>query len=280
MERQRKTPGLYLPAGLPLGIKANAIYETETATLETGDWLVVFTKDHGAGPSFMSDPGNPVLSAYDSPGAHDYRKLAERSDVLVFDSALMERDLEVTGPIAVKIFVSCDCRDFDLWVRLLDLAPDGTSFNLMSPGSDVQRASYREVKKGRQILRPRKIYELGPALLMTSNVFQQGHRIRVQISGSFFPNFSRNLQSGELENNSARLQKATISIYSDRRHPSRIVLPVNAAASMSSIKRDVKKKAPPRPCVTAAGSWRIRLLKFSRTRCSSKHRNWWNHRPR
>src|SRR5438445_5421474 len=175
--------------------------------------------------AFVSDPGNPVLNAYDSSGAHDYRKLAERSDVLVFDSAPMERDLEVTGSIAVNIFVSCDCRDFDLWVRLLDLAPDGTAFNLMSPGLDVQRASYREMKKGRQLLRAGKIYELGPASLLTSNVFQKGHRIRLQISGSFFPNFSRNLQSGELENESARLQKARISIYGDRRHPSRIVLP-------------------------------------------------------
>ena len=176
--------------------------------------------------AFVSDPGNPVLNVYDSSGAHDYRKLAERSDVLLFDSAPMERDLEVTGPIAVKIFVSCDCRDFDLWVRLLDLAPDGTAFNLMSPGLDVERASYREMKRGRQLLRPGKIYELGPASLLTSNVFQKGHRIRVQISGSFFPNFSRNLQSGELENDSARLQKATISIYSDRRHPSRVILPL------------------------------------------------------
>ncbi len=176
--------------------------------------------------AFVSDPGNPVLNVYDSSGAHDYRKLAERSDVLLFDSAPMERDLEVTGPIAVKIFVSCDCRDFDLWARVLDLAPDGSAFNLMSPGLDVQRASYREMKKGRQLLRPGKIYELGPASLLTSNVFQKGHRIRLQLSGSFFPNFSRNLQSGELENDSARLQKATISIYSDRRHPSRIVLPL------------------------------------------------------
>src|SRR6266581_9038999 len=64
--------------------------------------------------SFISDPGNPVLNAYDSSGAHDYRKLADRGDVLLFDSAPMERDLEVTGPIAVKVFVSCDCRDFDL----------------------------------------------------------------------------------------------------------------------------------------------------------------------
>src|SRR5207247_7284985 len=175
--------------------------------------------------ALVSDPGNPVMNVYHSSGAHDYRKLAERSDVLLFDSAPMERDLEVTGPIAIKVFVSCDCRDFDLWVRLLDLAPDGTAFNLMSPGLDVQRASYREMKKGRQLLRPGKIYELGPASLLTSNIFQKGHRIRVQISGSFFPNFSRNLQTGELENESARLQKARISIYGDRRHTSPLVSP-------------------------------------------------------
>jgi len=176
--------------------------------------------------SFLSDPSKPVLNPYDSSGAHDYRQLAERSDVLIFDSAPMERDLEVTGPIGVKMFVSCDCRDLDLWVRLLDLAPDGTAFNLMSPGLDVQRASDRDLSKGRQLLRPGTIYELGPVSLMTSNVFQKGHQIRVQISGSFFPNFSRNLQNGELENNSGDLKKATITIYLDPGHASHIVLPV------------------------------------------------------
>jgi predicted acyl esterase len=59
-------------------------------------------------------------------------------------------------------------------------------------------------------------------------VFLKGHRIRVQISGTFFPNFSRNLQTGESEATSARMQKATISIYADREHPSRVVLPVVA----------------------------------------------------
>ena len=62
--------------------------------------------------------------------------------------------------------------------------------------------------------------------MITSNVFKQGHRIRVQISASFFPNFSRNLQSGEMESVSAKMQKAHITIYADAQHPSRIVLPV------------------------------------------------------
>ncbi len=176
--------------------------------------------------SFASDPTHPVVNSFSASGAHDYRKLADQKDVLTFDSAPLERDTEVTGPIHAQIYLACDCRDADLWVRLLDVAPDGTAVNLMSPGLDVLRASYRDLKKGRQLLRPNRVYELHLDNLITSNVFRKDHRIRVQISATFFPNFSRNLQSGELENSSARMQKARVSIYTDRRRPSRIILPV------------------------------------------------------
>lgn len=176
--------------------------------------------------SFLSDPERPVVNSYGSSGAHDYRGLAERRDVLTFDSAPLEGDTEVTGPIHAQIFLACDCPDTDLWVRLLDVAPDGTAFNLMSPGLDVLRASYRNLKKGRKLLTPSRAYELHVDSLITSNVFQKDHRIRVQISATFFPNFSRNLQSGDLEASSARMQKANISIYTDRGRASRIVLPV------------------------------------------------------
>lgn len=63
---------------------------------------------------FVSDPASPVVNPYNSSGAHDYRKLADRADVLTFDSAVLQEDTEVTGPIKARIFVSCDCRDFDL----------------------------------------------------------------------------------------------------------------------------------------------------------------------
>ena len=178
------------------------------------------------GLSFVSDLEHPVVNDFSSSGAHNYRKLADRDDVLTFDSPPLESDLEITGPISARIFLSCDCRDLDLWARLLDVGPGGTAFNLMSPGLDVQRASYRDPSKGRELLTPGKVYELGPETLVTSNVFLKGHRIRVQISASFFPNFSRNLQSGELENRSAKMKKAKITVYTDRKHPSRVILPV------------------------------------------------------
>jgi uncharacterized protein len=176
---------------------------------------------------FTSDPAHPVIDAYSGKlGAHDFRELAKRPDVLVFDSEPLTKDVSVLGPITAEIYVSCDCPDFDLWARLLDVAPDGTAFNLMSPGNDVLRASYREPQGGRQLLTPGKIYQLTLPNMRTGNVFAAGHRIRLQISGSFFPDFSRNLQSGELETTSASMRKAEIRVYHDREHPSRIVLPV------------------------------------------------------
>ena len=110
-------------------------------------------------------------------------------------------------------------------MRLLDVAPDGTAFNLMSPGLDLLRASYRNNTARRELLTPGRIYKLRLDHLLTSNVFKKGHRIRAQISSTFSPHFSRNLHTGELETVSAKMRPARIRIYHDRRHASRLILP-------------------------------------------------------
>ena len=156
--------------------------------------------------------------------------------MLTFDSAPLVDDLEVTGSIAADLYVSCDCRDTDIWARLLDVAPDGTAFNLMSPGLDVLRASYREMDKGRQLLTPGEIYALRLDKLVTSNVFKAGHRIRLQVSASFFPNFSRNLQTGVLETTSDRRKKATIRIHHDPQHRSQVTLPIVSPTNSNDTK--------------------------------------------
>lgn len=175
---------------------------------------------------FRSDPEDPVINPYETAGAHDYQDLARRSDVLTFDSSPLPSDLEVAGPIRARLYISCDCRDTDLWVRVLDVAPDGPAYNVMSPGLDAVRASYRDLSRGRQLLRPGTIYEIRLDHLLTANVFRTGHRIRVQVSSTFFPNFSRNLHTGELETESSRGQTATIRVHHDREHPSQISLHV------------------------------------------------------
>ena len=198
--------------------------QTGTAHIARLEPAAIDAKDSFS--EFVSDPAHPVVNPYDSSGAHDYRKLADRADVLTFDSAPLPQDTEVTGPIPVRIFLSCDCRDADLWARLLDVSPDGTAINLMSPGLDVLRASYRDLSRGRQLLTPGKVYELHLDNLITSNVFVQGHHIRLQISGSFTPNFSRNLQTGKSEAIGSEMKSARIRILHDKAHQSRVVLPV------------------------------------------------------
>lgn len=175
---------------------------------------------------FVSQPSHPLTDPYTAYGAHDYRAFAGRDDVLVFDTAALATDTEVTGPIRAEIFASADVPDFDLWVRLLDVSPDGTAFNLMSPGLDVLRASYRNASLKPELLTPGQVYLLTLDRMLTSNVFRAGHRIRVQISAAFSPHFSRNLQTGESEITSSRTQLGHIRIYHDAEHSSRIVLPV------------------------------------------------------
>ena len=176
--------------------------------------------------TFLSDPAKPLTDPYTAYGAHDYRSLAGQSDTLVFDTEPLPADMEVTGPIRAEICVSADCRDLDLWVRLLDVAPDGTAFNLMSPGLDVLRASYRDESQQPEYLEPGNITHLSLDRLLTSNTFLAGHRIRVQLSGAFFPHFSRNLQTGASEVTTAQGGRCKIRVLHTKEHPSQIVLPV------------------------------------------------------
>lgn len=176
--------------------------------------------------SFMSDPAKPVTDPYaDRSGAHDYRELASRPDVLTFETPPLENDTEVIGTIEALVHVSTDGRDLDLWVKVMDVAPDGTTYNLMSPGLDVIRASYRDTT-ARSLLAPGRVYPLRLDNLLTANTFKKGHRIRVYLSTTFFPHFSRNLQTGELETTSARSRSARVTVHHDARYPSRIILPV------------------------------------------------------
>jgi hypothetical protein len=175
---------------------------------------------------FTSDPAHPVTDPYGEFGARDYKPFTEREDVLVFDTGVFSKDVEVTGPMEATIYASADVPDFDLWVRILDVRPDGQAFNLMSPGLDVLRASYRSGSLRPELLTPENVYELKLDRLLTSNVFRAGHRLRVQISGAFFPHFSRNLQTGGSEITSSKTRIGHIRIYHDEVHRSTVTVPI------------------------------------------------------
>jgi putative CocE/NonD family hydrolase len=162
----------------------------------------------------------------DRPGAHDYRNLARRGDVLVFETEPLAEALRVIGAVTVEVSLSADAPDADLWVKLQDVAPDGTAWNLSSPGTDVLRASARDGGGPAKLLEPGVVVTLSFPNLRTGNLFAKDHRIRTVLCGSFMPHFSRNLQTGESEARSGKTRPATIRIHHESTHPSRIVLPV------------------------------------------------------
>lgn len=180
----------------------------------------------GARGAMTADPKRPVVDPHAAPGAHDYRALTARDDVLTFESEPLAQALTVAGEVTAEIHASCDCRDFDLWVRLQDVHPGGAAYNVTSPGNDVIRASYREPGKGVQPLVPGQVYALRWVQAPAGIRFDVGHRIRVQVSATFDPHLSRNLQTGESEVTSAESRPARITIHHGAAHASRVSLPV------------------------------------------------------
>jgi putative CocE/NonD family hydrolase len=182
--------------------------------------------DADARSAFRADPQRAVADGYAEPGAHDYASLSAREDVLTFESGPLAEDLWVAGELRPEIYASCDCRDFDLWIRVLDVHPDGRAFNLTSPGNDVIRASYRPGEREPARLEPGRVYRLQPTGMLTAVRLGQGHRIRLQVSATFDPHLSRNLQTGESEVTSAESRAAEIAIHHGGPQASRITLPV------------------------------------------------------
>lgn len=170
--------------------------------------------------TYAYDPSDPVptMAAGD-----DHRSVEERDDVLIFTSETLAEALEVTGPITVRLFAASTARDTDFTAKLLDVHPDGYTQRLQQ---GIIRARYRESLDGAELLEPGEIYEYTIDLWDTSNVFLPGHRIRVEISSSNIPRYDRNLNTGDDQSASTRMQRATQTIYHDAERLSYIVLPV------------------------------------------------------
>ena len=177
--------------------------------------------------AFVADPQDPVRDDYGTNfGATDLRRLADRPDVLTFETEPLGSDVEVTGPITAEIWLSSDAPDCDIYTVLLDVAPDGTAYNLMGPGNAVLRASCRSRTAERELLVPGEIVKLTLDRMRNGNTFKAGHRLRLCIAASWFPIYSRNLQTGLRETESAATRRATITVHHGARHPSRLLLPV------------------------------------------------------
>jgi putative CocE/NonD family hydrolase len=143
--------------------------------------------------------------------------------VLVYTSEPLGRDVEVTGPITARVWLRTSAPDTDVVVRLCDVLPDGTSYNLTD---GIQRGRHRGGERGTSLLTPGQPAEFVVDLWATSNVFLAGHRIRVQVTSSNFPRWDRNQNTGHEEWADSELEVARQEVLHDAEHASRILLPV------------------------------------------------------
>jgi uncharacterized protein len=205
--------------------------------------------------TYRFDPAHPVPTlggnlssqgALASAGAVDQRcrpdlwscaddtPLSARNDVVVFATAPLTEDTEVTGPLVVKLWASSDSPDTDFTAKLIDVYPPSADFPGgidLNIGDSIVRARYRNGPAQAEMLEPGKAYEFTIEMYPTSLVFRRGHRIRLDISSSNFPRFDINPNTGEPLNDNRSTRIALNSVYLDPAHPSRILLPVIPAGA-------------------------------------------------
>jgi len=145
-----------------------------------------------------------------------------RADILVYSSEPLKEGVEVSGPIDATLFVSSDAKDTDITVKLIDVYPDGTAYNL---DEAIQRLRYREgYEKPLVWMEPGKVYKVTLQPMTTSNYFDAGHRIRIEVSSSNFPRFDRNMNTGGNNYDEVKGAVAHNVVHHSQHYPSQITL--------------------------------------------------------
>ena len=186
--------------------------------------------------SYVYDPAKPVPTVggplccdaqHWQPGPRDQRGVEARDDVLVYSTAPMVADLEVTGPVTLELWAKSSAADTDFTAKLVDVEPDGFARNLTE---GILRARFRDSQETPTLITPGQIYKLKIDLWATSNVFKKGHLVRLEISSSNFPRFDRNLNLGAMSYMGQETAgiTATNGVLHDAEHPSVLILPMVA----------------------------------------------------
>ena len=178
---------------------------------------------------YLSDPAHPVpFVGYVTPGmpsdymTEDQRFAAKRPDVLVYQTAVLSEDVNVAGPIDVKLFVSTTGTDSDFVVKVIDVYPgdfpDASAAGASGAGSGapaqrppsnaVKMGGYQQLVRGEpfrgkfrngfdnpQPFEPGNMTTIAFTMPDICHTFRKGHRLMVQVQSSWFPLGDRNPQT-------------------------------------------------------------------------------------
>ncbi|WP_027124870.1 CocE/NonD family hydrolase [Gelidibacter mesophilus] len=182
--------------------------------------------------SFTYDPMAPVPSYGGNVcctgnavqgGAFDQQQMETRNDILVYTTEVLKEGVEVSGFIESTLYVSSDAKDTDFTIKLIDVYPDGSAYNL---DETIQRVRYRDGYDKEVFMEKDKVYQVDLTPMSTSNYFKKGHRIRIEISSSNFPRFGRNLNTGGNNYDEKEGVVAHNKVHHSLDYPSQIKLPM------------------------------------------------------
>lgn len=171
---------------------------------------------------FVYDPADPTPTVggpmLQPPSKQlDNRSVEARDDVRVWTGPPLESDLDLLGPVSAVVYVRTGTGIGDVFVRLCDVGPDGTSMNITD-------AMHRLVPD-REATAPDGTTVVRMTLSPTGYRVRAGHRLRVQVAGAAFPRFARNPGTGERTATAIGGERISYEILHDSEHPSHVVLP-------------------------------------------------------
>jgi putative CocE/NonD family hydrolase len=206
------TPYYFHSGGRANTLLGDGTLSTETPGAETPD-------------SYVYDPRDPVRFLWNlRDGPVDDRLVSLRQDVVCYTSDVLTEPLDVVGPVECVLHATSSAPDTDWHVRLVDVYPDGSARFLCH---GALRARFRESYERPKLMQPGERYEFRIGMDAAGNRFLPGHRIRVELTSSWFPKYDRNMNTGA-DNNflDASPQPAQQTILHEASAPSHIVLPV------------------------------------------------------
>jgi len=220
----------------PAGAKPVTYYlssEGHANSLNGDGGLLTTPQAKDAADKFVYDPMNPIptrgggfccMGAEYKAGALDQRSLEARDDVLVYSTGPLKEGIEVSGAIDITLYVSSDAKDTDFTIKLIEVLPDGTAYNI---DDNIQRVRYREgYDKPAVFMEKDKVYKVTFEPMETSNYFAAGHQLRIEVSSSNFPRFDRNLNTGGNNYDESAGVAAHNQVHHSSQYPSSITLSV------------------------------------------------------
>jgi putative CocE/NonD family hydrolase len=207
--------------------EVRSLYLTSGGSANTlwGDGALVPSAGPAGTDAFVADPKNPVPSlggdlAIDSSVCLDQRQVECRADVLVYSTPVLTEPITIAGDVSAVLYVSADVEDTDVFVKLLDVYPDGTAYNL---ADSCLRLRYRNGLDKPEKLVPGEIVRIEIKGITTANYFAAGHQLRIEVAGSNFPLADRNWHAGDRNDLASDGPVAHITLHHGEGHESALV---------------------------------------------------------